>query len=626
MGHPGMSRFVQLLAVVLSVGVIAPSALGQAAGQRDGLAAKFQLAEAYLRAGQFERAVVLLEDLHRTEPGSFAFYDKLRDAYVSLKRYDDAIGLVDDQMASLGRIPSLLSERAGLLYQKGEEQAAFDGWNEALQGAPADQNAYRSVYFSMSTNRLFDRAIEVLERGRRVLGDDSLFRADLSYLFGVLGRHDLAMQEYVGMILDNPTQLAFVKRRLARLSEQDSMPASSLPVLERAVRRDPLNRPLRELAGWLYMEAGAYHRALESYRAIDRLENEQGLVLFAFAQEAANAEAFDAALQAYDEILSRYPDGPSASSALFGMAEMHEKQGQLEGERAFDASGNRVPAPHFDAAMERYRDFVGRYRNDPRYPMALQRLGALEQQVFFDLGAAESVLSEVMRRFAETDAASRARFNLGEIALQRGDLIEARLTFSRLQEELEIGELAERARFEMALIDTYSGRFESALALVSALDANTSTDIANDAIALKVLLRENKGPDSLNVPLALYARAQLLQRQRRSAEALHVLDSLLAAYPTHALADEVHFARAEAFRDLGALNEAVEAFLKMRDLFPASYLVDRSLFQAAEIFERDLRNAPAALQAYQNILVDYPGSLLAPQVRTRIRRLRGDGI
>lgn len=606
--------------------ILAAPTSGQVPIPRDGPAARFQLAEAYLRAGQFERAVSLFEDLYRQQPESVALYEKLRDSYVSLKRYDDAIGLIDEREQIHGPLPQLISERASLLYQKGEDEAAMAEWDRVLRLYPVNENAYRAVYFLMMENRLFDKAIEVLERGRTVLGDEALFRVDLSYLYGVLGRHDMAMQEYVGLLEQNATQLAFVKRRLVRYAGQESMVSGSLGVVERAVRRDPLNRAFRELAAWLYMEGGEYGRALDAYRAIDRLEDEEGMVLQAFAREAANAEAFDAARDACEEILARYPRSQAAPGALFALADLHERQARLDSERAFDATGARVPAPHFEAALETYGRFVQQYPNDARFPEALQRLGALQQRVFLDLDAAETVLTEVRNRFAASAAASMARFNLGQIAMQRGELTEARLILARLEEDLQIGELAERARYEIALIDYYQGRFETALAIVSALDANTSTDIANDAIGLKVLLRENKGPDSLNTPLLWYATAQLRQRQFRAPEALSLLDSLLAGYPGHPLADEATFDRGTVLRDLGRFDEAVSLFLGFRDQFPISYLVDRSLFLAAETMERDLRDPTGALEAYQKLLGDIPGSMLGPQVRARIRTLRGDGV
>src|SRR5690606_39919205 len=126
-------------------------------------------------------------------------------------------------------------------------------------------------------------------------------------------------------------------------------------------------------------------------------------------------------------------------------------------------------------------------------------------------------------------------------------------------EGLRIGPLPEEARLELARLDFYEGDFEGALARVRAMNENTATDVANDAIALKVLLKENEGPDSLSTPLRAYARAALLQRQGHAAEALDALDSLLGEHHGHPIADEAVIARIEALRDLGRTEEALAA-------------------------------------------------------------------
>jgi outer membrane protein assembly factor BamD (BamD/ComL family) len=204
----------------------------------------------------------------------------------------------------------------------------------------------------------------------------------------------------------------------------------------------------------------------------------------------------------------------------------------------------------------------------------------------------------------------------------RGDLRSARVQFGRLEEALRIGELAELARFELARLDFYEGHFASALTLVEALDENTSTDIANDAIEIKVLLRENQGPDSLSLPLRMFAEAQLLRRQRQPHQALSTLDTLLARYPDHKLSDEVAFLRAGLLADLGDYQQAIESYRRVESEHAGSYLADRSIFEVAELYETRLGDVSSAKNAYGDLLLKYPGSMLAAEVRARMRRLR----
>ncbi len=591
------------------------------------LVARFQLADTYLRGAQYDRAIALLEDLYATSPTTYVFYEKLKEAYENVKRYDDAIALVADRLAqeAIGDPTTLLSDKARLFFLKDEEQTAYSLWDEALAGSSENQNAYRIIHTSMLQVRLFDKAIEVLEQGRRATEQPTLFQADLAYLYSLTGQHEKAMEEYLGLLAINERQLNYVRNRLSRSLEQEGALPAIIAVTERGVRKTPLNRGYRELLAWLYMEAEQYPKAFNEYRAIDRLEKENGRVLFDFAQRVADASAYDIALEAFDEVLSRYPDAPVAADAQMGLAEMHQRWAEKTHERLFDERGNRLPAPHYEATLETYRTFLQQFPAHPYYPEVLRRIGRLQQDVFFNLGEADATLNEVTLRYPNSQAAHQARYDLGRIALIRGDLEQARLIFARLVEQLRIGELAEQARYEQALIHFYRGEFEAAKTLVQVLDENTSTDVANDAIALKVQLLTDLGPDSLNTPLRQYGEASLMLRQRRVNEVVQRMDELLAEFGFHPLADDARFLRATAIREAGRAEEALAAFGELPLIHPDSPLADRSLFQAAEIQEQDLNDPDGAMVTYTQILTLYPGSLLLPEVRFRIRALRGDG-
>ena len=590
------------------------------------LVTRYQLADSYLRAGQYDRAITLLQDLYEESPATYAFFEKLKEAYENVKRYEEAIQLVQDRIPIDANTVGLLAEKARLQFLKGEEATAYESWREAIDVAPAQVNTYRMVYQSLSNVRLFDKSVEVLEEARVTLGDPEQFQVDLAWLYSLVGSYAKSMQEYVGILSKNDRQLSYVRSRLGRFIEQENVLDEGIPVVEEAVRLDPLNRPFRELLGWLYLEDRRFNEAFDAYRAIDRLEQEQGNVLFTFAQQAADASAYEVATRAFAEVLDRYPNSPAAPESQLGLARMHEKHAEDLLERAFDDAGNRISAPNYEAALDNYRIFLQAYPSHSAYPEVLQHIGRLQQEVFYALGDAESTLKEVIDKFPSSVAYQEANYDMGRIAVLRGDLPKARLIFSRLEEELRIGELAERARYELALIHFYQGEFDAAYTLTQVMNENTSTDIANDAIELKVLLFENKGPDSLNVPLNIYSQAALAARQRLHSQALSSLDSLMVQFGNHPLMDDARFLKASTLRDIGRSEDALAAYLEFPLIHPESFFVDQSLFNAAQMYEYELGKEDLAIDTYTRLLTEYPGSLLIPQARERIRILRGDGI
>lgn len=582
---------------------------------------RFQLAESYMRSGQHERAITLLEQLYAADPSSFIVFERLRTGYENVKRYDDAIEITRDR-AQEAPTPVLWADIARYHHLKGDDAGAETYWQRAINTAPASRSTYQVVYRSMLDVRRLDMAIDVMIDARQKLRDPNAFRTELATLYGATGRYDLAMEENIALLKEEPRQLNLITSRLGRLTEQEEALQSAIQATSRAVRDEPLHRELRELLSWLYLEAGDYDGAFEESRAIDRLEQQEGRLLLNFAQRATSAGAYETARRAYDEIIQRHGNATTAIHAQLGLANVE----RIQGDEASSQGSDTVASDHYTRSLEYFEYFLDQHPGHPSRPQVLKEIGLLRTTVTRDYDGASEAFTELIERYPNSSEADEARLELGRIDVLRGDLESARLQFSRLVDRLRIGDLAEKARFEIALVHFYRGEFESARAMTDILDVNTSTDVSNDAIELKVVIMENRGPDSLHTPLRTYASAKLAARQGDNDQALELLEGLLAEFGSHRIADEARFARAEALRQQGQFEEAYSAFAEIPLFHPQSHLADRSLYAAASIQHRNFDDKPAAIGTLTRLLTEYPGSLLASDARTLIRRLRGDAL
>ena len=578
---------------------------------------RFRTADARLQAGDAEAAIRILEGLYEESPENASFYRKLKDAYESVKRYDDALRLVEERIDG-SPTPSLLSEKARLLYQKGADEQAAATWSDAVSAAPSRPTTYRIVYQTLVEVRRFKQAIDVLTRARQRLDNKALFRTELAYLYGLDGQHAEAMREYVALLDQSPNRVGLVRNRLQTFVEQGEGIQASIEVLRGAVEEAPLNAAYRELLAWLHMTTNNYEAAYDVYRALDRLQQRQGQALFSFAQKAADADRYDVATTALETILDRHGDAPVAPRAQRALGNTYRKWGaSLHG-----PTPTRLDSTaRYDAARRAYRTFLETYPAHETAPGVRTQLGTLQLDVYRNLDAAQSTLETVVSSAPQSSAANQARYDLGRVALLRGRFEEARLLFSRLAERLRGGDLADRARFELALLQFYQGQFDGARSRAQATSANTSSDVTNDAIDLSVLIQENRGPDSLDAALHLYASARLAMRQRRYDDASTQLDSLLRTHTRHSLADEARFRRAEVLLARGDTSAALDAYRTLPKRHPRSPYADRSLFQLGNLYRQRGRPERAAA-VYNQLLTDYPKSLLAADARTRLRSLR----
>jgi len=82
--------------------------------------------------------------------------------------------------------------------------------------------------------------------------------------------------------------------------------------------------------------------------------------------------------------------------------------------------------------------------------------------------------------------------------------------------------------------------------------------------------------------------------------------------------DRVNFIGIKRFEQADSLLAAVA------EDYPYGILADNALFKRAEIQETVFLNRDRAMELYQKILTDYPGSLFVTEARKRFRLLRGD--
>ena len=615
-------RLLSLALALLLAGVPAPPACAQDSDSTQ--LRRFQRANALMRSGDPERAIPLLEALYTEAPQNTAFYRKLKDAYESVKRYDEALRLVDARIGDSPTVP-LLTEKARLQYQKDAVQAANATWDRALRLAPNTSQTYRTVYETLVNLRHFQKAISVLKEGRSTLDQPGAFRPELAYLYGLDGQFRRSMREYVALLAEAPKRVGYVRNRLRTFVEQDQGLAASISVLEAAVEDAPLNRAYRELLAWLHMERNDYAAALDVYRALDRLEQQQGRLLYRFAQKAADAQRFGVATRACAAVLDRHPNADVAPNARLTLGSLYRQWASLE----TDTTTAAQDSTRYDRARSAYTTFLRSYPGHPDRPKGLLKLGTLQLDVYHASKEAAATFEELISNHPQTTAAAQGQYHQARVALFQDHLNRARLLFSRLAERAQDSDLADRAqdsdladraRYELGLLHFYQGEFDAAAARADATSQDPAADVANDAIELKTLLQENRGPDSLDAALQIYAQARLHQRQRAYRTALAQLDTLVQAHPRHPLADNARFQRGTvhlARRDTAA---ALSAFRSLPERHPRSPYADRSLFRVGELLESSGRPAAAA-STYSRLLTEYPTSLLAGKARGRLRAL-----
>ncbi len=601
-------------------------------GQQSEAARTLRLARSLEQSGEWERAAALYESLVQLDPLNYVYFDGLRRAYTRLKKYDQAARLVQQRLRLQPRDPQLLSMLGALYYHQGKSAAADSVWSLVIRYDPTNINGYRVIASQMLEFRLFDRAIELYKEARTVTGDANLFAEELAVMYAALLQYRRATEEYVTMLLRKPQQLSYVQSRLATFTGDSEGLREARSVVEEELKNQPDHVQLRLLMAWILMEANDYESAFQQYREIDALKGTKGVEVFNFAQRALQESRFEVAAHAFKDILDRNPDNAALQPhARFGyaraMEEVRRANPPIDAVAAQTGNeGKEWPVAEagggYENVLREYEALVRDFPGSEISAQSLFRIGRIRRDELYDLDGALSAFRQVNEMKVRPEQKEEAAASVGEILVLQNKLDEARRDYEQLAASGR-DEMRGRAAYEMARIDYYEGDFDEAARMLDSLSRKRNRDLANDALELLYLINDNVDADREG--LQLFARGQLLSRQRKYSEALEQFRLIQTAHPNAPLVDRTTLEQAEVYVSMGEPDNALDD-LRTLVLKEASILRDRAQFRIGEIQETIRNDTPKAIEAYETLLVDFPNSIFAGEARKRIRRLRGDTI
>jgi tetratricopeptide (TPR) repeat protein len=625
-----MYRFVRRSCLALAV--LCVFSAGSKAQQVD-VMAKLRLAQNFEQAGEWDRAATLYESLLESTPQNFVVLEGLRRAYTELKRYDKAIELVRGQLKEKAGDENLLSILGGLYNLAGEPQVADSIWHVVLRKDPNNVNLYRLITSQLIEHRQYDKAIDLYREGREATKNQSLFMEELSSLYVALQQFELATKEFVRILRANPQQATYIQARLSSFTGRTEGRLAALRVFTAEAARTPDDVPLHSVLAWIYMEGKQYDEALEQYRVIDRLTKANGFELFQFGQRAVQERAYRTAAAAFREVLNGKTPLNIIAYARFGYARAIE---ELSGENDTLA---RLPAPlpppadrgetvsetrpTFQGALALYESLINDQPNTETAMQSLYRIGMIRFHRFFDLNGAAAAFEKIRSMPFSSNLVYEGTLGLAEVHTAKNDLAKARAEYTGLTTGAP-DQYRDQIFFRLAELDFFEARFDSASAILQRISTNASNDLTNDALQLLYFIQENRGAGQ--PALTDFATSELLVRQRKYSEALARFQSVAARYPSSTLADDALMRSGEMELLLNRVDNALVQFRKIVNDMPTSILRDKAQMRIGEVYERRVKNTQKAIEAYEEVLANYPSSLYVEEARKRIRTLRGDSI
>jgi tetratricopeptide (TPR) repeat protein len=386
------------------------------------------------------------------------------------------------------------------------------------------------------------------------------------------------------------------------------------------IQSNPDSKLLIDMLSWLFIQNKAFDQAFIQLKALQKRLGTNGQRLVELASVARKNQTLETAAKIYKYLIDIGPNNPYYFRARQGVLEVqYDRITKLK-------DYTRKDLKNLEKAYQQFmNDNRFSYTENGKVALRLAEIKALY------LNKHEAAI-DLLKKLADKNGRARqalkakALLAMGDYYLLKGKEAEAQLTYTKVEKMREGGSLGNKATFRKAKLSFYKGNFDWAGSQLKILKGATSKMIANDALELDMLIKDNRGLDTTEVPLQIYARADMYLFKNQYNQAVKRLDTILNIFPEHNLTDEAYFAKAKVAEAKRQYDSATMFLKRVYENYNNDILADDALFKAAKLYEQRLDNPKKAKELYETLVTGYGGSIYQLKARDAFRRLRGDRI
>jgi len=568
------------------------------------------LAKTYFEKGAFEKAASLYKKLLSNQRTNSYYSLKLIECYQQLSQFKAAQNEIEAQL-KYSNNPQYFVE-LGYNYQLQDQLAkAEENYKNALERIDAQPSYVYAIAQQFESHGRIDNAIQAYELGLE-LAPNPAFYYQLAVLHGVQKNIEKMMEHYLDYVETNSAHTNQVMRLLAEyISEDASQPYNQIfkKVLLKKLQSTP-NTLWNQWLSWLYIQQNDFKKAFVQEKAVFRREPESLQGLINLAMLTKDAKAYETALTVLEFISQNTTD-----SRLNIQANTQRLELQLEHSKL---NYNTIKASYVKL-LDTYKLGVETLEMQLSYATFL---------AFYDANseAAITFLKTALKANLTDLASSSLKMKLADILVTQNKFNQALIYYTQIQLRVKNSTLAQEARFKAAKTSYYKGDFDWAETQLKVLKSSTSQLTANDALDLQLLISDHIASDSLHTALKMYAKAELLSLQKKSTEAIGVLETILENHKTDPIIDQTLFVQARLYESEKMYSKAEANYMRIITDYKDDILVDDAYFYLAELYRLQLNQIEKATLNYETIIFNHEDSIHFVDARKQYRILRGDTI
>ncbi len=584
--------------------------------QQNQIQTQSNLAIQYYNAREFEKAAPLLFGVYELSKNSFYFKYYL-DCLIQLQRYQEAEDQIQHEIRKQRpERPEYYVHWGYILKVQSKIEEAKQKYNKAIEIVKDNRNEISLLANAFLVWQEYEFAKQTYLKGEKSLGA-GVFDYELARVYSYLLDYTNMMERYLDLLKQSEDRLLQVQSGLSstmRLDIDNEMLEAFREQVLKRIQANPEVIGYNRLLIWLFLQENKFSNALRQSIALDRRTGKEDAQIVLLGNMALNNKKYDDANKAFEYLMGKGRENPFYGQSF--ALKIHSSYLQFTNEMPNNKAECEKLALQFNEGLE----FLG--LNSSTVYLIQENAHLLA----FYLDKTDEAI-EVLKKAIEIPRLKMEEWGMlktemADIYIYANDPWEATLIYSQVIDVNKTNSLGDEVKLKKAKLGYYLGQFSWAKAQLDVLKASTSKLTANDAMELSLLIGNNLNLDTTEVPLTMFAKADLLFFRQKNEEAMAVLDGLAEMYPQNSLVDDILFRKAKIETERQNYKLAVEYLEKIVNEFSYDLLGDDAQFMLAELYNYNLGNQEKAKNLYRDILTRYPGSVFIDESREKYRSLR----
>jgi tetratricopeptide (TPR) repeat protein len=565
-----------------------------------------QLAQNYFDRGEFDKAILIYEELVKSSPNNYQFFQKQVICYQQLKQFEKAEEIIQSRISRL-KYPNLFVE-LGYNYQLQKMQDKADkNYKIALNKINENPDNVYAVARDFEQKTLISQAVQAYQLGQQ-LNPNVNFDYQIAMLQGQLGNIDLMINSLVDYAYKFPTNIVLVQNSLQRFLTEDHTKVFSEALRKALLLRTQKTQDIfwNEFMSWYFVTQKEYGKAFIQEKAIYKRSPDNFDKILSLARLASGEKEKEVEREILEFVLANTQHPDIIIDVNCAVLEMDIEK------------GTTVEYPVISQKINALLQQYGWSSTTVKLQILKAHFDAFYLKQF---DSAKNTLTKALDLPLNIYQKAEVKLELADVLLLDEKFNQAIIYYAQVENDLENDQVAHQASLKMAKASYFKGDFEWAQKQFKVHKSSTSQLIANDAMEYFLLISDNTVEDSTQVALKKFAKADFLAYQNKNTEAFK---AILEQQKGEAIEDETLLKIGELYEKQYQFTEALSYYQQIIDKHSEDIYIDEALFYSAEIYRKHILDNEKAKSLYEKILFNHQDSIYFVESQSNYRKLRGD--